>query len=152
MAKRNYENKVENLTAAFIKNSKEKEKKEDVQEQIEPQKQEEPATEEKKESFPVKPEPVIEQTHDISARGSALNRYTFYITCEEKAALDQISIDEDMGKSEILREVLDAGLEAVSPGIFERTKEKADELRNRVKVTKNKNERKIYERLKKSLS
>ncbi len=149
MAKRNYESKVEGIAAAFIESRGSKE-----QEQTENLVDTKPMVEQKSEEVLANPslQTSSNEVSEPQVKGSDLNRYTFYITVEEKAALDQISIDEDMGKSEILREVLDAGLEAVSPGIFERTKERANELRMKVKVTKDKKERKIYDRLKKTFT
>ena len=66
-------------------------------------------------------------------------RMTYYITYEQIAALDELRRRTGISKSEILRQILEAGLEAVAPGIFEETRELAEELKGREKVRRTKN-------------
>lgn len=73
-------------------------------------------------------------------------RQTFYMTFEEKAAIDKICEETGIGKSDIIRQILDAGLEAVSPGIFDRTHDMAQALRNS-NATRRINDRSLFEKL-----
>ncbi len=66
-------------------------------------------------------------------------RMTYYITYEQIAALDELRRRTGISKSEILRQILEAGLEAVAPGIFEETRGLAEELKGREKVKRTKN-------------
>jgi len=47
-----------------------------------------------------------------------LERQTFYITPHEREAIACVSYDEQINKSELVRLILDAGLEALHPGIL----------------------------------
>ena len=142
MAKKNYESKVAMQTAEFI------EKRDGKPPVVYQEVHDEPQTEHKKETG----SDQNGSNTDRNVKTEEYHRYTFYVTFEEKAALDQISDDEKVGLSDIVRQVLDAGLEAISPGIFEKTKDKANELRYRETSRRKKsgNNRTLYDKLKKS--
>lgn len=77
------------------------------------------------------------------------SRTTIYLTFEEKAAIDKINYDLGLGKSDIIRQLIDAGMNAVFPGIFEETKAKAEEMReSSLKITKRRKKgNAIYQKL-----
>lgn len=159
MAKKQYESKVARQAAVFVA-AKEPEKTKAVApvKEVAPAKPKEP----EKKAAPREDARQSEISSEAPASTSTVTptteeklseillRQTFYITYEERAAIDLICFEENIGKSELIREVLDAGLEIIYPNIFETVRKQANKLKRR-QGKKNK-DRMVYNKLKKNLA
>lgn len=118
MAKNNYESKIASAVSGF---------------KI-------PAKEEKKATEPVAtpPREEDEQPTDKDIWQNSYARQSYYLSYEHIAAIDYICDETHIGKSDIVRQIMQAGLEAVCPGVFEKSADRADELRKKCGKKKNK--------------